>query len=307
MGRVMKAAMTRWLAGLGLALGAGCAPEREVVGLGDTDAPKVEDRTCGDGDVAPWEACDLGAQNGPGAPCKADCTLAMTQELAADPALDARWLLVRDARGAAGQAAGGRGAWGSAGRDANEDGVVQFEVRVSVADPAWPLLGGIPLADVASIAVHTWQERVVAPTRFELVVFTSADGADDAPSWYGRRLVARLATARDPRERSGSWTRWATGSGPSQLTFLDEAAAGRLPGDGLALPTLGELVAAPWSWAEVVEAPVSSTPIDYGGERLLALSVVVAPGPASATWDGLVDLLEVELVDGRVLVVDLEP
>lgn len=73
------------------------------------------------------------------------------------------------------------------------------------------------------------------------------------------------------------------------------------------LPTLGELLASTtFDWSSI-NAAWPSTSIDYGDEVMRFLSIQTGSGAETTGSDGLIDLIEIKLKDGRSLSSDLEP
>lgn len=299
---------------LGAALGCdpgaskGTAPDTDTDGgdpRPDTADSAVPGDPCGDAVVDEGEDCDLGVENALGANCLPDCTwnpvqayVASAAEVFATQPADARG--VEDATAPA-----GRGAWGTSATDLDGSGLVKFELYFDPTYAGFSFLGDLTLGQIRSIRYHTRKPDPQTALDFYLVLYTRADGVDDEGLFYGYRLTALPSQARALDAPADVWNTWSTDEGPNQLTFVDEPALGSFTAAGL--PTLQELTASPvFDWSSQVQG-AAPTAIDYASERVRFISLQTGSGSQTRDFEGLLDLVEIELTDGRRVTVDLEP
>lgn len=284
----------------------------------ETDPP-IED-TCGDGELDAEEDCDHGDENGPDANCFEDCTVNPSQHVvvrASEVVGPARL----DAEGVADATAPeGEGAWTPSTTDLGGDGLVKFELNIPLYDfypdltpqqlalvdqapyaPPESWLGPVLLGEIAEIAFHTNTPAAEGDSPYFLVLYTRPDAGDT--TWYGHRLTALPTTARSVDAPNDTWVRWSVHGPSNQFSFADEPTIGTFTAPGL--PALAELGAS-FDWSSV-DATFPATSIDYQAEEMRFVSIQTSSGNDTVQTDARVDRIEIELVDGRSLTVDLEP
>lgn len=216
----------------------------------------------------------------------------------------------------------GVGAWGTADSDTGGTGLAKFNLMIPMFDfmdlldpaqqamlesapwrPPAGWLGDIAVSELAEISYWTKTPAEENGTPFYLVLYTQPDGVGDHAVWYGHRLTGRKSA--EVEEPGGVWTKWTISDAANQIVFIDQPVTGTFSGSGL--PTLPELVAeTSFNWSEVDDS-WTATSIDYGAELMRYVSLQTASGTATTESNGLIDLIEIRLTDGRELVIDLEP
>lgn len=258
---------------------------------------------CGDETIQDDEECDAGADNGDDQNCLADCTINPVQRVTAgDDAIE-----LVDAVQSSLDPLIGEASWcATPDEDTNGDGADKFELFFSptAKDPravgAYNF-GPITVADIDRVVFHTNKPDTQDGTDFYLVLYTEADGVNDAADWYGDRLHALPHLSNQLDAPASEWNRWSTEAGTNELTFYDTAhTQGGFPNQ----PSFADVLSNPFDWSAWLES-ADATAIDYGSEQVRYLSLQTGSG-ASTTFNGCVDGIEIHLTDGRSGFVDLD-
>jgi len=210
----------------------------------------------------------------------------------------------------------GDGYWTDDPDQLNQDGGAYEQLYLTFEEAFGPYyvdqLATFTIGDIDAIRYRTRRPQGAVQDYF-MEVFTFPDGSNDDAGWYGRQLQALPNNASDPNVTDNTWLTWRTDAGQNQLTFYDfnhdyDTTDGSGPpylGRNTGV-TLADLQAtASFGWSQYVPE-ADSTPKNYRDEEVRALRFATGSGWQD-THEGDLDAIEIRLVDGREVLVDLGP
>ncbi len=156
----------------------------------------------------------------------------------------------------------------------------------------------VTLGDIARMSYWTKKvtTHVVDVQDWFLAVYTTPY-AGQATGWYGARIEAEPYFAANLTETANAWNEWSTDGAINQLRFFESTYG------YFGSPTDP-------SWSDFVTGSSligthTSTPVPYAGQNILYFSVQTASGATGFT--GQLDGVRIELKDGEVVEIDLQP
>ncbi len=214
-----------------------------------------------------------------------------------------------DADGAETTAVIGDGSWiATPGVDTNNDGSDKFLFYFYWKDSnvlTEPILGDFTIGEIDYISYYTNKPTDETKPDFYLLIYTATDDVDDQSSWYGYRLNAEPYFSNNLNAPANQWNEWNTNPGTNQLTFFD---ASKLAPPGAmgfyGQPNLQDIQDGTINWNDYNNNYVDQD-IDYGAEQVKALALSTGSG-WSDTFNGYIDAIEVALIDGTIVTIDLE-
>jgi hypothetical protein len=157
----------------------------------------------------------------------------------------------------------------------------------------------VTLGDVASVSYWTKKATTHADDHVQdwyLALYTAVYPAPTT-GWYGARIGTEPYLARNLTETAGEWTRWSTDGETNQLRFF-ESTYGYF---GSATdPTWTDFVA-----GSSLTGSHSADPVPYATQEIESFTVQTAS--SAAGFDGQLDGIRIELRDGAVAELDLQP
>ena len=170
-------------------------------------------------------------------------------------------------------------------------------------DPTTTNLGSFKIDDIQSISYKTKKPGAAGDVDFYLAIYTTTDGADDESGWYGYRLNGEPYFSNSLNAPANQWNTWNTNEGDNQLTFFDSAKIGG--GYGFySQPDLQDLQAGTINWY-TYNPTYTNQDIDYGAETVKYITFQTGTDWMN-TFNGNIDAIEIELTNGKTLIVDLE-
>ncbi len=155
----------------------------------------------------------------------------------------------------------------------------------------------VTLGDVARMSYWTKKgtTHVVDVHDWFLVIYTTPYAGQ--PGWYGARIGAEAYLAANLTETANAWNQWSTDGQTNQLRFFEST-----------YNYFGSSTDPSWT-AFVAGSSLTgthtATPVPYAGQEILYFSVQTA---SSATgFDGQLDGVRIELKDGSVVEIDMQP
>ena len=210
----------------------------------------------------------------------------------------------------------GSGYWTDDPNQTNQDGGDYEQLYVTFEEAFGPYyvdpLATFTVGDIESVRYRTRRPPGATQDYF-LEIYTFPDGSNDDAGWYGRQLQALPGDALNQSVSPNSWLTWRTESGTNQLTFYDynhdyDTTDSNSPpylGQDTGV-TLADLQSTgSFDWSNYVST-ADSTPKNYRDEEVRALRFATGSGWED-THQGDLDAIEVELTDGRSVLVDLGP
>jgi hypothetical protein len=157
----------------------------------------------------------------------------------------------------------------------------------------------ISLGEIASMSFWTKKgtTHVVDPVDWFVNIYTKPYAGDvSSPAWYGDRIGTEPYYSININETAGAWNQWSSDDSVNRLRFFESTAGA--PG-----ANFGSYTDPDWQ-TFVTGNSLSGQP--YGGHKVLYFSIQTGSCCASG-FTGQVDGLRLELTDGEVVNINLEP
>jgi hypothetical protein len=156
----------------------------------------------------------------------------------------------------------------------------------------------VTLGDIARMSYWTKKGTThdVAVNDWYLTIYT-AKFAGQTGGWYGARIGAEPYLAANIDEKAGDWNLWSTDGQTNQLRYFEST-----------YNYFGSSTDPAWSdfvTGSSLTGTHSSDPMPYATQEVLMFSLQTAS--SAPTFDGQVDGVRIELKDGAVAELDMQP
>lgn len=172
--------------------------------------------------------------------------------------------------------------------------------------PVWESLpAGTTVGDIKSISYYTKKDAAANTVDWFLSIYTFKENDGKDASWYRSLLNTEPIYSANRNAPANQWNQWNSASGANQMRFFDYNRNGAQGGG----PTLADLAGGVIDWQNnypsLYQAGFETW--DYSTEEIRGISLKAGDTGAGWAYEGMLDGLRIELLDGTVVEHNMVP